>query len=273
MVLSTVVAHLFDPVIIVIAILCGGFLRHPGMALYVALMFGAIYAVASLSYRPISLVSLAMTTVALLIWTGLVIWAAERRRRIQARENASVETEQSFAPPRPAPADAQANDAPLDAERSPALQAAHKMLKEADQANAADRETDKEGDAAPDLRSEAMPSSMPVHADLFDLRWQTAKKRASAYAPPPEHDPLVAGMTGLAVAVAVLTVFLAFAGLDGTAFASAIAWTSLICFLAPFLYFKHQARQHIRAFARELAALSLEQSSPSEASVGRLRRR
>lgn len=262
MVLSTVVAHLFDPVIIMLAVLCGGFIRHLGMAFSVALMFGAIYALASLSYRPISLVSFAMTTVAVLIWTGLVFWGTVRRRRIQARENATVETEQSFTPPRPAPADAPANDAPLDAERSPAspaLQVAHEMLKEAGQTAVADRETDKKGDAAPDLTSEAMSSSMPVSADPADLRWQTAEKRASVYAPPPDHDPLVAGMTGLAVVLAVVTVFLLFAGLDGTAYASAIAWTGLIGFLAPFLYFKHQARKHIRAFARELAALRSEQ--------------
>jgi Flp pilus assembly protein TadB len=133
------------------------------------------------------------------------------------------------------------------------------MLKEAGQTAVADRETDKQGDAAHDLRSEATSPPMVVPAALTDHLWQTAEKRASAYAPPPEHDPLIAGMTGLTVALVVVMVFLAFAGLDGTAFASAIAWTGLIGFLAPFLYFKHQARKHIRAFARELAALRSEQ--------------
>jgi hypothetical protein len=87
-VLSAVVAKLFDPAIIVLAVLCGGFLRHPAMAIGAAIVSGFIYEalLASLSYRPVNLVYLAMAMVAVLIWTGLVLWGAERRRRIQARE-------------------------------------------------------------------------------------------------------------------------------------------------------------------------------------------
>ncbi len=76
-----------------------------------------------------------------------------------------------------------------------------------------------------------------------------AEKRAELAAPAPKRGPVVVGTGGFLITGVVLTVFMAFTGLDSEGFQTAVAWTSAVGFAVPFGYVWFQRQNHSRAYA------------------------
>ncbi len=102
LILSAFLARLFDPALIIVAVICGGIFRHPAKVIGATIVAGLSYELllANLSYRSFSFPSFVMATLAGFIWSALGFWVSKRSRRIQARENALTEPEIPSIPPR-----------------------------------------------------------------------------------------------------------------------------------------------------------------------------
>jgi hypothetical protein len=98
-------------------------------------------------------------------------------------------------------------------------------------------------------------------ADRPDIN-ALAKEYAAQRAPLPAYVPSHAGATGALIVGAIVAVFKGLAGLDSEAFALAQGLTIALGFVVPFGYFKHQERQHYKAYASEYAALQRQYDAP-----------
>lgn len=87
---------------------------------------------------------------------------------------------------------------------------------------------------------------------------EAAEIRASVYAPPPAQDPIHAGMMGLFMVGAVLSLFTGLAGIDQDRVMFAIVVVLALGFGLPYLYFWSQQRRHSEAFVRELVRIQKE---------------
>ena len=90
-----------------------------------------------------------------------------------------------------------------------------------------------------------------------------ARERADRAAPSPKLDPTHTGFVGAVVAALPVIVFGGLAGFRAEDdFPIAFAVTVALGFLAPFLYLKHQEREHSKAWAREYTRLRAENDAP-----------
>lgn len=91
---------------------------------------------------------------------------------------------------------------------------------------------------------------------------ERAKERAEQVAPYPKRAPGEVGIVGAIICFAAVSVFSLIAGLESERYETAIAWTSIVGFLAPYLYLKNQQRLHYKAYGEAYSRLQTESAKP-----------
>jgi hypothetical protein len=87
--------------------------------------------------------------------------------------------------------------------------------------------------------------------DIFNQ----ARERADQLAPPPKHDPVVAGVIGMAAGGFVIAVFAGVARLDIDSLGIPFAITCAVCFAMPYFYFRSGHSRNSRMFAEEYTSI------------------
>lgn len=86
-----------------------------------------------------------------------------------------------------------------------------------------------------------------------------AEERAQRYAPAPVHEPVPAGIVGMAITAILLSIYSGLAGFDMEEFPASLFVTLGIGFGGPFIYFKNQQVSHSRAWLKEYENLQRQQ--------------